>query len=141
VKNTGTKPLQNTAQDAQDATTHVEKKQKNPPKPTAMGASKVLAALDGLKKESEANKARDETAPGDAASTGRQRGAKNYSPPELRLLISCVEESVGVAGGFFGAAELYNRIAKERGWATRGIKALSQRWDKVRKTYVDITKY
>jgi len=77
----------------------VEKKQK---KPAATGASKVLAALNSLNNESGANKAGNEGTPGDSAFIGRKRGAKNYTNPELRLLISCVEEAVGVPGVFLG---------------------------------------
>ena len=111
----------------QEAPAHTDKKKKGPPK--VKGVSKILAALDGpppgLGNQQGANE------PGEEAATGRQRGAKNYTNDELRLLITCVEHSVGIPNGFKGAAGVYNRIAGENGWATRGVNPLSQRWEKV----------
>ena len=89
VKNTGTKLLQNAAQDAQDAMAHTEKKKKNPPKPAAMGASKVLAALDGLEKESKANKACDKTAPGDCQG---HSGPSLINAPNKCLFTVCLSQ-------------------------------------------------
>lgn len=125
-KNIRTNPPQN-AHGTKEAPVRAGEKQERPAR-----SSKILAAFDrltpGLEHEREPG---DGFTIGDSANAGRKRGAKNYSNPELRLLVSCVEESVGVPGGFKGAAALYNRIAEEKGWATRGANPLSQRWSKV----------
>ena len=64
--------------------------------------------------------------------TGRQRGAKNYSLPELTLLNKCMAFATPIGPqGVTEAITLYNRAAKEKGWVPRGDKALRQKWDKV----------
>ena len=64
--------------------------------------------------------------------TGRQRGAKNYTTEELALLNECMKAAVPIGPqGVTEAISLYKRVAKDRGWAVRGEKALRQKWDKV----------
>ena len=135
MKDIRTDLLQNN-QGTEEASVQPEKKQKRSRKTSAKGASKILTALDeltpGLDNQHEVTgDLGDEAGTKDSATAGRQRGAKNYSNDELELLISCVNESVGVPQGFKGIAALYNRIATENGWATRGANPLSQRWEKV----------
>lgn len=77
---------------------------------------------------------------GGAPIGGRRHGAKGYTVEELELLNKCMDAAVPIGPqGISDAIILYNRIAKERGWAIRGEKALRQKWDKVREahTYTD----
>ena len=88
----------------------------------------------GPKNQHAGDESGNEDAVEDTPVTGRQKGAKNYSPAELKLLIACVQATVPIGSdGFVEAAKLYNRIAAERGWVERGEKPLRQRWEKVKK--------
>ena len=71
--------------------------------------------------------------------TGRPRGAKNYSHGELELLVACMKEIAPITSQDFAAvAELYNRLANEKGFTTRGAAPLRQRFEKVRETHVHV---
>lgn len=134
MENIRTYSLQN-AEGAGDAPAHA-KKQKQPPVAALKPKSKVLRALNKPTPENQSggDRSGDEASGGDTPATGRQRGAKNYTNTELKLLISCVKESARIPQGFAGAAKLYNRISDEKGLGHRGEKALSQRWEKVKET-------
>ncbi|KAF9789251.1 hypothetical protein BJ322DRAFT_1017954 [Thelephora terrestris] len=111
------------------------KKQKQGP-PTG---SRILAALDdaglGLKKQQELENEDDAE---EAMVTGRPRGAKNYSHGELELLVACMKEIAPITSQDFAAvAELYNRLANEKGFTTRGAAPLRQRFEKLQKTKPD----
>jgi len=72
----------------------------------------------------------------EAAFSGRQRGAKNYTYAELTLLTKCMKATVPIGPhGIGDAINLYKRLAKDKGWAERGEKALRQKWDKVREMH------
>lgn len=137
MKNIKTDPLQNT-QGAHEDTASPAGKKKPPPKPHVKAVSKILVGLDqqlppGPKAQNVGGESGNEDAVGDTPATGRQRGAKNYSPAELKLLVACVRAAVPIGSdGFAEAAKLYNRIAAERDWAERGEKLLRQRWEKVK---------
>ena len=82
-----------------------------------------------------ANELVDENADDEPPITGRQRGARNYTLGELTLLNSCMAATVPIGpDGVSDAVNLYNCIAKERGWAKRREKPLRQKWEKVSKT-------
>lgn len=67
------------------------------------------------------------------AGTGRAKGAKNYSNGELKLLVACFREIKPICAQDYARVEnLYNRIAKEKGWVSRSDRPLRQRFEKVR---------
>jgi hypothetical protein len=137
MKNIKTDPLQNT-QGAHEDTTSPARKKKQPPKPHVKAVSKILVGLDwplppGPKTQHVGGESSNEDIVGDTPATSRQRGAKNYSPAELKLLVACVQTAVLISSdSFTEAAKLYNRIAAERDWAERGEKPLRQQWEKVK---------
>lgn len=108
------------------------------------GSSKVIEMLDQAELTS-SNVPVDEPA-GDHANddppiAGHQRGAKNYTLAELTLLYKCMEAAVPIGPqGVTNAVNLYNHVAKDKGWAIRGDKALRQKWDKLRNVYKHILK-
>lgn len=124
------KPLQNDA----SAPDPPAKRQKEPPG-TLLKKSKIVAGLDEIANQQKVDhEPGDEDTAGETTVAGRPRGAKNYSASELKALISCVDEVVPIGSQGFGeVANLYNRVAKEKGWAHRSEKPLRQRWDKVNK--------
>lgn len=81
-----------------------------------------------------ANEPLDDNENSEPAIAGRQRGAKNYTYAELALLAKCMKAAVPIGPqGTGDAINLYKRLAKDKGWAERGEKALRQKWDKVRR--------
>jgi hypothetical protein len=103
-------------------------------KKTNKGSSKVVELMDQsdiISGNPPANEPPDDN---ELAITGRQRGAKNYTYAELTLLAKCMKAAVPIGPqGTGDAINLYKRLAKDKGWAERGEKALRQKWDKVRK--------
>ena len=99
--------------------------------------SKALAALDEAfpgpekKQESDGEDVVEETMK-EAAGAGRQKGAKNYSHSEQKLLISCVCE-IGLLSpkDFVEVCTLYNRVAADKKWSLRSQVPLHQRFEKV----------
>jgi len=120
-----------------EATNFTKKKSR-----TNKGASKVLDALD-QPNTALGNPPVDEPVQADSNEndeppvTGRQRGAKNYTLAELNLLNRCMAIAAPIGPqGVTEAVNLYNRVAKDKGWAERREKALRQKWDKVSTIYI-----
>ena len=97
----------------------------------------MLAALETITPDSnngiQAAKNPHEDVTGETVTaTGRLKEAKNYSPHELKVLLSCVREVMPIGPARFAmVADLYNHIAKDKGLAERSGGPLCQRWEKV----------